>query len=92
MGMEHDDISQRILGCMRRAPGGKYTAIQLARSVGLSVPKVQRGLTDLERAGAIVRAPQLPYPAYCLARETPASVPTATQREAADRERFRRIA
>src|SRR5687767_15223357 len=88
MSSELDDIDQRILACMQRAPGGNYTAVQLARNTGFDVPRVQRSLTDLQRVSAILRAP-LPYPAYCLADQDPAPVARMTSREAADRARSR---
>jgi hypothetical protein len=89
MNSEIDDINQRILAHMRRAPGGNYTAVQLSRTTGLSVPEVQQRLTDLQSASAILRAPQLPYPAYCLASQQPASAGRMTPREAADLGRSR---
>ena len=56
MRAEHDEVGQRILSCMRRAPRGKYTALQLARNTGLRLAEVQRSLSDLEQAGATMRA------------------------------------
>jgi DNA-binding IclR family transcriptional regulator len=87
---EHDEINQRILFCMQRAPGGN-TAVQLARNTGLSLPEVQRSLTELHRAGAILRAARLPYPAFHLVGQELASVGRVTAREAADRQRSRPI-
>ena len=87
--MSDDDINLRILVYMQRAPGGNYTAVQLSRSTGLSVAQVQQALTDLQWASAILRASQLPYPAYCLASQQPTPAGRMTPREAADRGRSR---
>jgi DNA-binding IclR family transcriptional regulator len=84
------EINQRILACMQRAPGGNYTAVQLARNTGFSRSEVQRTLTELHQAGDILRAPGLPYLAFQLAGQQPA-VGRVTAREAADRQRPRPI-
>ena len=85
--MSDDDINLRILGYMRRAPGGNYTAVQLSRNTGLTVAQVQQALADLERANAIVRAPHLAYPAYCLTAHEPTRAGHMTLREATERTR-----
>jgi hypothetical protein len=87
MSGERDDTDKRILACTQRAPGGSYTAVQLARSTGLSVSQVQQSLADLQQAGALLPAPLLPYPAYCLAHQQPAPAGRFTSRERADRDR-----
>jgi hypothetical protein len=87
MSGERDKTDKRILACMQRAPGGSYTAVQLAGSTGLSVSQVQQGLADLHQAGAILPAPLLPYPAYCLAHQQPVPAGRFTSRERADRDR-----
>jgi hypothetical protein len=87
MGNERDEFDQRILAAMRRAPGGRYTTVQLARNTGLSLPEVQRRLATLQRQGAIVRSSHTAYPAFQLAGEQPVLADQPTAREAADRQR-----
>ena len=87
MSGKRDDLKQRVLACMQRAPGGTYTAVQLSRNTGLSVAEVQQGLANLEQESAIVRAAHLSYPAYCLTGRQSAPVGHMTPREAADRTR-----
>jgi DNA-binding Lrp family transcriptional regulator len=89
-----DAHDQRILAHMRRAPTGHYTEAQLARNTGLPLPEVQRRLTQLRRAGAIVRSLVTISPTFQLAAPDAAPdaapVARARTREAADRPKLGR--
>jgi DNA-binding Lrp family transcriptional regulator len=68
-----DEGKQRLLAHMARGPEGHYTAVQLARNLGVSLPEVQRRLVKLQRTGYIVRSTSTVVPAYQLAAQGRAS-------------------
>jgi DNA-binding IclR family transcriptional regulator len=83
-----DDPAQRILGFMRRAPQGHFTAVQLARNTGLALPEVQRRIAALQQDGSVVRSRTTVVPAFQLAEGPPTVLGRVTPREAADRQRW----
>jgi DNA-binding Lrp family transcriptional regulator len=81
----HDEHDRRILAYMRRAPAGRYTAVQLARNTGLDLAEVQRRLAQLRRDGVIVRSRVTAYPAFHVAAAHAVRGSRPTAREAANR-------